>query len=322
MKRTLLILALFLSGCGLTVQQKADTSRIAKATSAAGTFSTDHLVDLRSAIIRLQVASYKIDPKAKCVDTPAGPCVIPLDRGISAKDMEARLAVSQALAAYGNALDALINADRSSEILNAANELGDAVGSAADKSASLTLNQDDLNAISALTALAGRWHLEHKRKEALLALAKGYAQTVHQVTPLLERDFALQWNSPCLSTFRDGPTKDAPNKGTSKEAGILDVYCRAAYTLKRKAKRVIDNTATEHDIRVDAVDSYMLADNAQTNGALLSEKGVALLKQLDKSAAELEKVATDNKYQSKDIKQLGKDVKTLTSSLKLLIHAQ
>jgi|GEM_PF-6151146 hypothetical protein len=320
MKYTFLVLAVLLSGCGLSIQQKSDATRVAKATSTVGDFSAEQLIGIRKAVIDLQVAYYKIDSKAKCLDTGMGTCAIPLDGGLSTQDLEARLAVAQALSAYGNALDSLINADHSEDLLKAANELGDSLGSAAEKSGGITLSDDDVEAISALTNLAGRWHVESKRKRALKGLAGSYANVIRQVAPLLERDFELQWNSPCRPEFQDGRIDGAPASGDSNVAGILDVHCLAAYNLKRKARMLIDSASTAHDLRASAVEGYVLAHNAQSNGWIVSQRGSALIKQLNKSAEELEQVAQNRKYQSKDLKQLGKDVKTLTSSLKLLIE--
>jgi hypothetical protein len=212
--------------------------------------------------------------------------------------------------------------DHAEGLLQAANDLGDAMGSAAEKSSSFNLSEGDVKAVSALTDLAGRWHLERKRKKVLRDLAHSYANTVHQVAPVLEGDFQLQWNSPCRPVFQDGRARSAPASGESKPAGMLDVYCQTAYNLKRNARRLVDSPSTDYDRRSGAVDGYVLAHNAQINGWLISQKGTALLRQLNKSAAELEKVLNNKKYKSEDIKQLGKDVKTLTSSLKLLTEAE
>lgn len=321
MKYFLCALALtLLSGCGLSVQQKSDATRIASATTTAGEFSTQQFTNLRSAIIALQVAYYKVDIHAQCERSTSGVCFVPLDRGVTTDAIDARVALTDALSAYGKALDSLINADHAEELLTAANELGDSLGAAADKSDAFSLSDDDTNAISALTALAGRWRVEGKRKRALRALAASYAKTIQRITPLLENDFQLQWNSPCNPEFLNGRTQDAPRSGPEKPAGLLDIYCQSAYNLKVFSKDIINDSSAEYALRISAVDGYVLAHNAQTNGAIISKNGTALLTQLHQAAPELAKVANNKKYQSADIKALGKDMKTLTSSLKLLIH--
>lgn len=320
MKYLVVTLAVLLSGCGLSVQQRSDATRVAKATTVVGDFSSEQLTGVREAVIDIQASYYKIKSTAKCIDTGKGTCAIPLDRGISTSDIEARIAVAQALSAYGTALDALVNSDTSEGLLSAANELGDSLGAAAEKSSDLSLTEDDIKAVSALVDLAGRWRVERKRERALKGIARSYAGVINQVTPLLEQDFDIQWRSPCRPEFQDGAVADAPTSGESKPAGTLDIYCQAAYELKRAARTLIDSSDMEYDLRVGAVDAYMLAHNAQVNGWIISQKGSALIRQLRQSAVELERVADSKKYQSKDIKQLGKDVKALTSSLKLLVQ--
>lgn len=314
------LVLLLLSGCGLSVQQKADATRIANATTTAGDFSTAQFTSLRSAIIALQVAYYKVDVQAHCERSNDGVCLIPLDRGVTTDAIDARIAITDALSAYGKALDSLINADHSEDLLIAAHDLGYSLGAAADKSDAFELSEDDTKAISALTALAGRWRVEGKRKRALRALASSYANTVQRLIPLLENDFKLQWNSPCRPAFLNGRIKDAPRPGPDKPAGLLDIYCQGAYNLKVFSKDIINDSGAVHTLRISAVDGYVLAHNAQTNGAIISKNGTALLEQLGKSAPELAKVANNKKYKSADIKALGKDMKTLTSSLKLLIQ--
>lgn len=322
MKWFLMFAAVMLTGCGLTVQQKADSTAIAKATVASGQFASDNLAQLRRHVIDLQVAYHKINPRAKCLDTGMGTCALPLDKGIRTDDLTARIALSDALAAYGQAIDSLINADHKEEIAEAADELNGSLASAAEKSDALDLSEDQLDAISGLVEVAGRWNLERQRQHALQEIAPGYASVINQVTPLLIHDFTLQWNSPCRPEFRDGRADGAPSTGDSKQAGMLDVYCKTAYDLKRHARRIIDARNAEpayHTVRSDAVDAYVLAHNAQVNGYILSSNGSKLLSKLHDSAEELGNVANDKHYSSKDIKALGKDLKSLSSSLKVLI---
>jgi len=322
MKWLILLASVLLTGCGLTIQQKADSTTIAKATVKSGEFSSESLTKLRSDIIDLQVAYYKINPKAKCLDTDVGTCAIPLDQGVTAEDLAPRIAASDALAAYGSAIDSLINADHKEQIAEAANDLKDSLASATEKSDALSLSEDHLDAISGLVDVAGRWNLERQRRNALIEISTGYRVAIEQVTPMLIQDLTLSWNSPCRPEFRNGRADNAPSSGVSKESGILDIYCSTAYNLKRNARKLIDISNindSHHPIRADAVDAYVLAHNAQVNGFIVSETGSKLLSKLKDSADELGRIAKDKKYKSNDIKELGKDLKTLTSSLKVLI---
>ncbi|WP_272975608.1 hypothetical protein [Alcanivorax jadensis] len=322
MKWSILFAAVTLTGCGLTIQQKADSTAIAKATVESGEFSSENLAQLRRDIIDLQVAYYKINPNAECLDTDVGTCTIPLDQGVTTDDLAPRIAISDALAAYGKTIDSLINADHKEEIAEAASDLRDSLASASDKSEEFSLSDDQLDAISALIDVAGRWNLERQRKKALIEISAGYATVIDQVTPLLIQDLSLKWDSPCRPAFRDGRADNAPTSGAHKEDGILDLYCSTAYNLKRNAKILIDDsnsTNLQHAIRVDAVDAYVMAHNAQVNGFIISNTGTKLLSKLKDSADELGRVAKDKNYKSKDIKELGKDLKSLSSSLKVLI---
>lgn len=322
MKWLILFAMVAITGCGLTVQQKADSTAIANATTESGEFSSESLTQLRREIIDLQVVYYKINPNAKCLDTDVGTCAIPLDQGVTTEDLAPRVAISDALAAYGNAIDSLINADHKEDIAEAANDLKDSLSSASEKSDELSLSEDQLDAISALIDVAGRWNLERQRKKALIEISESYATVIDQVTPMLIQDLSIKWNSPCRPAFRDGRADNAPTTGVDKEDGILDVYCSTAYNLKRNAKMLIDgrgSTNLPHAIRVDAVDAYVMAHNAQVNGFIISNTGAKLLSKLKDSAEDLGRVAKDKNYKSKDIKELGKDLKSLSSSLKLLI---
>jgi hypothetical protein len=118
----------------------------------------------------------------------------------------------------------------------------------------------------------------------------------------------------------NGRIKDAPRSGPEKPAGLLDIYCQGAYNLKVFSKDIINDPSAAHTLRISAVDGYVLAHNAQTNGAIISKNGTALLEQLSKAAPDLAKVVNNKKYKSADIKALGRDMKTLTSSLRLLIQ--
>lgn len=311
--------SIFISSCGLTTNQKSAALQIGNATSTAGQFSSDSFIGIRQAVIDMQVAYYRIDHEASCIKMPNRTCSLPLDRGLSTDDMAARIALADAITAYGNAINALVSEDRDQAIAEAANELSGSIASATEKNDSIDFDQDKQEAVSTLTQLASGWYVERKREQGLKKIAKAYSKLLEQAIPLLKQDFDIHWNSPCRTEFKDGRSKDAPTSGKDRPSGVLDVYCETAYKLKSFAKRRINDSSFPHYQRRDSVDAYVLAENAQNNGWIISQKGTKLLAQLLESSHELKNIVNDPDYKIEDLKRLAKNTKELSSSLKLLI---
>lgn len=124
----LLTLALLLgtfAGCALTTKQKAAVSQFSGSAAMLGDVTSSQLIAMRDDTVKMTLERLLLGGKSK--DPNLGDQTS-LDRGFDVERVETVSGATQALAAYGNSLAALVDDAQSAELKAASNEFVASLG--------------------------------------------------------------------------------------------------------------------------------------------------------------------------------------------------
>lgn len=248
---TWLVVAVVLSGCGLTVQQKAALDHFASATHYFSTIAQTEFQKSRQDVIEMNRVRFELgDPRVKPTE---------LDQLLTRDRAETRLMALQALEDYAVLLRKLVGVVPEGELLDASNTFVTNLRSI--KGASLSDQQAE--GIGKAVAAVGGLYVEHKRARAVREVVDTANEPIVTVIGLGKRDFdpaAMGWNAgyKLMATELDGR---ATKVGASVQAD--DVTARQS--VLRAQALAAENTARFDLISAEIVRLASAVADAQKN---------------------------------------------------------
>lgn len=181
-----LLLAVTLSGCGLTIQQKAAVDRFASATQDFSTTAQTEFQQSRQDVIKMNRVRFELG------DTRVKPTE--LDQLLTRARVETRIAALQALEDYAELLRGLVGAVPDGELLEASNRfvlnLKNIKG--------VSFSDQQAEGIGKAVAAVGGLYVERKRAHAVREVVETANGPILAVIELVKRDFdpqAMGWNA-------------------------------------------------------------------------------------------------------------------------------
>jgi hypothetical protein len=170
-------LAVLVTGCGLSVRQKAAIQRFASSTSDFATVTSTELVATRRDLIDMNTLRAELGDEAVRPDR--------VDALFTVDRVRARVDAVAALKAYGELLNVLATSSQTAELKNAA----DGFVVSLRKVPGVGLSDEKAGAISTVVQAVGGLVVEYKRAEAVRDVVLATNQQVMAVVELVRRDF-------------------------------------------------------------------------------------------------------------------------------------
>jgi hypothetical protein len=181
---SLTVLLGILAGCALTARQKATVSQFSGSAAALGDVTSSQLVAMRDGAVKMTVERLLLGGKSK--DPNLGDQAS-LDRGFEMERVETVSGATQALAAFGRSLAALVDNRQSAEINKACNEFIANLGRVPEVKENVT--DEQLQAIGSVIGMVGGIWTDWKRKKAVTRIVTNSKDAVERLCDLLIRDF-------------------------------------------------------------------------------------------------------------------------------------
>jgi hypothetical protein len=282
------VLALMISACGISNQQKTAITDFGAATSTTGSLCAEAFSDIRSEVIDMNVLITTLNPKISRKE-------IDFDGFADVDDTKVRIAAASALSTYGQLLVELVSDESSGDAWKNTSRvlvenISQVSGGAADES------RDDV--LSQLITELGNIVLDVKRKEALERVIPAAHDAVDRLSRMLAEDLTLG------------------NGG----GGYLQGYKSTAGRLENLAIGVIDYpdsfSISERKI---AVEGYQMAKCASLKADELSASMNAVIENLQAANNSLLSVITEKNYDKKDIEKFAGQVRVVADAWKYMV---
>jgi len=282
------LMAIVLSGCGLTSRQIYKTQSFGTATANIGKIGEEEFVSIRNGIIEMNKELISID-NTKTSEN------FEFDKPTSAEHTSTRVAACKALNLYGELLVKLVSEDRTENLEKVANALLDNTAAALGKD----LPDEKKGAIGKIIAGFGSFWVNKKKADAAKEIIPAYEQPVNDLADLLSDDFSID--------------DDA--------LGYLKGYETTAKRLKNASMRLI-NSGSKYTVleRDRAISALVLSERALTRSTELSKKVKKSIEGLKKANTELVKVMEDDNYSSDDIKMYVVQIQELVNMYQVLTN--
>jgi hypothetical protein len=171
-----LLLAVTVSGCGLTVKQKAAIDSFSAATQEFSTGAQTEFQKNRQDVIEMNLFRFELgDDKVQLAE---------LDRLLTRERVQARLTALQALEDYAALLRKLIGAVPDGELLEASDKFVSNLGHVKG----VSLSDEQAEGIGKAVAAVGGLYVEHKRAHAVRQVVETANQPIESVVNLLKED--------------------------------------------------------------------------------------------------------------------------------------
>lgn len=281
-KRTgiLLVITLFISGCGLTVNQRDAATRFATASSGFGDFTATEFSSLREATIQMNTKDIAIGGTAKLAN---------LDGAFAVKDITARITAATALSSYGSLLMALVGDTEETDLRNASDQFVASVKNVPGQK----LSDQQLDALGTVVYDIGGFYIEYQKAKAVRKIVKDAKDDIDHICDLLIQD------------FNPG--------GLNLAQGVNSTIKR----LKADADIALATSGNNVQNRVIAIEAYKFADDQSERAKVIDSQATSILNALKPANTELVKAIDDDHQSSTDIKSLALQLKNLGTALKV-----
>lgn len=301
---TVVLLAVVVSGCGLTTAQKSQVGQFATATKAVSISTQEQFISMREKVIEMEKRRLimRNEPPKNDYD---------LDAGLSASALNTQINTLKALQAYAELLNKLVENSQSEAIKKAANNFMQQYEKAKQLSdESYQLDAEKQSAISGVVDNANAWFIEAKKKSAIKRIVKSYSKSINELAALVKNDLVLTNYSLCLPQPR--------KKVQEVKVGVIDIYCTSADALRELSLAEINKNNSSFYEREFNFNSYIMSEQVIQEVQALSKKGENLVKKLIKANQQLTAVIETGKYKTDDIKLYAQQVQELVSLTKVL----
>lgn len=300
----LLIIALILSGCGLTPIQKQQVAQFATATESVATITQEQFKTTRDKVIELErrrlIMRNEVPPKS-----------FDLDGGLSETGIATQIVTLKALQSYGDILNKLATNDQGEAIAKAAtNFMIQFEAAKQTQDATYKLDESKKNAVLGTIGIVSTWFVESEKKKYIKPIVEAYFKDIGNLAGLLKNDLTLREDSLCI--------EESQRKQAISKTGIIDIYCTSADAVSELAGDVLKEKGHSYQEREFAYNSYVLAQQAKAEISTLSSQGDKLVSKLSQANDQLLKVIEDDSYTADDIKAFVKQVEELQTYIKVL----
>ncbi len=294
----LVIFAVSLQGCGLTVAQRKEINTFGQAAAVLGASSKEQLVagrenviDMKSyrlAIERIQLPPYQADSGMSARDFYFSKS-LDLDAGLDVNDIELRVAAVDLLQQYGNLLVAFTADSHEKEMKESADKFAKSVG----KFPHNPMTKDEIDGVGQIVASVGGFLVEHQKREALEKVVPKVAPLIDNICDSLEKDF------------------DPKKNGIY--GNINTVQDRLASVAIEKLK---ENPGDSISDRLLLIDGFAMAEYNKGVITTTSKQILKSIASLRKANSQLVEIIKNHKVGLNDIKEFGEDVAELSKGVK------
>ena len=174
---TLALLCLGLTGCGLTVRQRAAISKFSTTTTALAGQMEDNLVQTRDDVVALYTGMFELGITGVELDD--------LDKGLNVDQLEKRLKAAAALKRFGLLLETLSKDTQTAELQAASDKFVTSLRQVSN----VNLSDKDAEAIGKLMGKVGGLFIEAKRKKAIKSVILESKLPLLKLAELVADDF-------------------------------------------------------------------------------------------------------------------------------------
>ena len=298
------LIALLLSGCGLTPIQKQQVAQFATATESVAKTTQDQFKNTRDKVIELE-------RRRLIMRNEAPPKSFDLDGGLSESGIATQIATLKALQSYGDILNKLATNDQGEAIAKAAtNFMTQFEAAKQTQDASYKLDENKKSAVLGAIGIVSTWFIESEKKKHIKPIIEAYSKDVENLAELMKNDLTLVENSLCI--------EESKRKPAASKTGVIDIYCTSADAVSELASDVLKEKNHSYQEREFAYNSYVLAQQAKAEISTLSGQGNGLVSKLAKANDQLLKVIETDNYSTDDIKSFAKQVEELQTHIQVL----
>lgn len=234
-----LVLAVTVSGCGLTVKQKAALNSFSAATQEFSTGAQAEFQKNRQDVIEMNRARFELgDARVKLME---------FDRLLTRDRVQARVTALQTLEDYAGLLHKLVGAVPDGELLEASNKFVSNLRNVKG----VSFSDEQAEGIGKAVAAVGGLYVEYKRAHAVREVVETANQPILSVIDLVKRDLdpkELGWNAGYKLTASE------LEGHALKVGGPVPSHDLASKSLVYKAQAM----AAENTARLDLVSSELI----------------------------------------------------------------
>jgi hypothetical protein len=291
----LTLLISLLTGCALTAAQKAAVDEFGDSAATLGDVTSSELAGMRNGTVQMTIERLLLGGKSK--DPNLGDQET-LDRGFELARIETVSGATQALAAYGKSLAAMVNDTQSPELKAASNEFLTSVGLV--PTARQHIADQQLEAIGTAIQDVGGFWIEWKRKQAVKTIVGNSAKTIEHLCDLVIRDFNAG---------------DASGKGKGWVALQLQTI---EDPLMGEATNALYEGATYEDRKI-ALDAFRLAHNSRMRRTEILGRVTAAAAAMKKANEALTHTIADSTWSFQDIQEFAQKARSLQMAVKTIL---
>jgi len=288
----LLILPVMVSivtGCALTAPQKAAVSQFSDSSARLGDVTSSELRAMRDGTVKMTIERLLLGGKSK--DPNLGDQAS-LDRGFELERVETVSGATQALAAYGKSLAALVDDTQSAELKTASNEFVASLGRV--PTAKQHINDQQLEAIGTVIQDVGGFLVEWKRKRAVRTIVKESKDAIEHLCDLLIRDFD-------------------PKKGwVAKQLQVVED------PLMAEATNSLYDGHTYNDRKI-ALEAFLLANGSRMRRTEILKRVMDGADAMKKANSSLAQAVEDSAWSVHDIQDFAKKTRSLQTAVKIIV---
>ncbi|MDZ4165554.1 MAG: hypothetical protein U1C55_10545 [Smithellaceae bacterium] len=286
---TLAVLLVILAGCALTAKQKAAVSLFSGSAATLGDVTSSELKAMRDGTVKMTIERLLLGGKSK--DCNLGDQTS-LDRGFDLKRVMTVAGATQALAAYGKSLAALVDDTQSAELKVASNEFVASLGRV--PTAKERLSDKQLEVIGTVVQEVGGLWIEWKRKQAVTTIVKESRQAVDHLCDLLIRDFD-------------------PEKGwVAKQLQVVEE------PLMAEATNGLYDGRTYNDRKV-ALEAFRLAHGSRMRRTEVLKRVTDGATAMKKANSALAQAVENSDWSIQDIQDFAQRARSLQTAVKIIV---
>jgi hypothetical protein len=286
---TLVLLLDTFAGCALTAKQKAAVSQFSGSAATLGDVTSNRLIAMRDDTVKMTIERLLLGGKSK--DQNLGDQTS-LDRGFDVERVETVSGATQALAAYGTSLAALVEDTQSAELKAASNDLVASLGRV--PTAKEHLNDEQLQGIGMVVQEVGGFWIDWKRKQAVMTIVNNSKDAVEHLCDLLVRDFDPDkgWIAKQLQVIEDPLMAEATN-------GLYD-------------------GRTYNDRKI-ALEAFRLAHDSRMNRTQVLHRVTDAATAMKKANSALANAIANSAWSFQDIQDFAQKAQSLQMAIKIIV---
>ncbi len=273
-----LIVAVVLSGCGLTIQQKAALDQFATATRALSIAAQTELQKSRQDVVDMN--RLRLELGDSTADVANLDSLLTLDR------TRERVVALQALEDYGVLLNKLVGTASQEELL----EAGSAFVGNLKQVKGVRLSDQEAEGIGKAVAAVGGLYVEHKRASAVRHVVETAHAPVLAVIELVKRDFDPAsdfWNAGYRQT-----TLDLRGHAVAISGSVSENDLASKQSIQRAKTMAVENLDRFHKVSKEIAALSVTLAEAQKNLRLVLNPSALNVQSIDQLTSQVREFRT------------------------------